>query len=85
MPAECWKPECLAPIITAYSVTPEDEDEKPMPVDHDSIGGERGHLAVWRDRHGLLRWRRLREGEEPAEGESRAVSHWGTCVARRKH
>lgn len=84
MPAECWKPACAAPIIMAWSVTPEDQDEKPMPVDHDSIGGDAGELAVWRDVHGLLRWRRLtKTAPGLGEGERRAVSHYATCSARR--
>jgi len=62
---------CDAPVDWALT-----EAGRRMPVD----AGERpdGNLAV--SGHGrMMRARALKDGEQPAEGERRTVSHYATC------
>jgi hypothetical protein len=69
---------CHHPIDWAVNV----EGLKPNPVNHDSAGDPKGNLEVWRSGDGLLRYRYLKKGEEPAPGRRRGISHFATCPNR---
>jgi hypothetical protein len=77
--AECGS--CHYEIDWAYSDKPPVPGKRPgrVPVNHDSAGDPKGNLEVWRDGQGVLRYRYLRKGEEPAKGRHRGVTHYATC------
>jgi hypothetical protein len=86
MPEMCRS--CHAEIDWAYMdpgyVKPGEEHlkgnrPKANPVNHDSVDDPDGNLAVWRDGDGVLRYRYLRNGDVPAPGEHRGISHFATC------
>ena len=79
MPRECSGPNCHAEIDDAYSVPAEGEEEKRHPVNHDSADDPKGNLIVWRDDHGVLRFRYKRKGDSPGPGEHLGISHYATC------
>lgn len=54
-------------------------DGPAMPVERRSADQPGGNLAVSRIPGGGLRYRVLRDGEEPGPGEHRAVSHFANC------
>jgi hypothetical protein len=72
---------CHAWIDWAVSAAPPVEGERPKrnPIDHGSAGEPAGNLEVWRDEHGVLVYRYLKKGEEPADGHKRGISHFATC------
>lgn len=81
--AECGSyPRCQEVIDWATSAAEPVPGERPkrMPVNRASKGDPAGNVAVWRDDLGILRFRVLRKGEDPAPGHHRAVSHYATCV-----
>jgi hypothetical protein len=47
-----------------------------MPIDAGSAGT--GNAEVWQD-GAVLRYRMLRDGEQPGEGRFRGMPHWVTC------
>lgn len=51
----------------------------PVPVDRASAGDPKGNLAVRRTDAGTLAVRYLKGGEQPADGEKRAISHFASC------
>lgn len=61
---------------------------KTAPVNYDSIDDPAGNLEVWSEpvipvRNGdpayALKFRYLKQNEQPAEGHHRAISHFATC------
>jgi hypothetical protein len=82
MPSVCHRAGCFADVEVAWSVSVTGADDKPMYLD--AVGGDRGSVAVWRDEHSLLRWRRITKAAPLASGEQRAVSHWETCSGERR-
>lgn len=66
---------CHAPIDWAQP--PPGSPGKPHPVNHDSAGN--GNLEIWRDPDSTLRYRVLRQDEQPAPGHHRGTSHFATC------
>lgn len=88
MAEQCWS--CQAPIWWAYSAPADGGQEKANPINDPVLlcGGpgfnctHDGNLAVWRDSHGVLRYRYLRKDDKLGSGEHRAVSHFATCAHR---
>jgi hypothetical protein len=81
---ECHRVGCGAEVLVAWSVSDTGRDDKENLITPDSVGGDAGSLAVWKDTHGLLRWRRLsRSAPTLRDGEQRARSHWDSCKGQR--
>lgn len=67
---------------------------KMVPVNHDSVDDPKGNLEVWSapviDAKGnvgpatVLYFRYLRQGQQPAEGHHRGISHFATCPDRKQ-
>jgi len=85
---ECWT--CHHSIVHAEKFPTElkaDGRPKTMPIDADSLGSAVGNLEVWtetvtfeRQSVEVYKFRYLRQGEAPAEGHHRGVSHFATCA-----
>lgn len=73
MAEECRS--CHAEIDWAHKP----DDTKSNPIDHGSCDDPKGNLIIWRDDHGVLRYRYRRKGENPAPGEHTGISHYATC------
>ena len=81
---ECHRVGCVVEVLVAWSVSATGADDQPHPVIPESVGGATGSLAVWKDAHGLLRWRRLsRSAPTLGDGEQRARSHYESCKGER--
>lgn len=85
MAEECRS--CRAEIDWAYKPEPEDDGTvKSNPINRDSADDPAGNLIIWRDGHGVLRFRYRRKGDNPdrAKGEHTGISHFATCPERDK-
>jgi hypothetical protein len=76
-PLRCRSESCGA--LVDFALPPAGERGGRVPVDHGSAGDPAGNLAVWRDGYGILRYRYLAKGEEPAARQKRGVPHFATC------
>lgn len=78
-PVPCRAQRCRARIVFALPEPPAPQNSHPVDWDSADQPGPQAGLEVWRDEHGVLRYRVLKRGERPAPGRHLGTSHYATC------